>query len=651
MSAIYGIISTDGKKIRKEAAEDFLRCYKKNAIDNFRAVETESLLMGCGIQYYTEEAKEEVLPIYDGEKQICFTADCVIDNRKELIKELAPAPVSEKTPDGTLLYYAFLKWGKDCCTHVRGLYSFAAYNADKKEVVFGADHFGCRCLFFHVRGGTVYFSTLLMPLAEASGLKFELNKEWLTDSISVLTPAMMFETVNCAYKDVFKVDAGNTVTVSFREQQAAAASIHRERYYDPAKNVRINKDLTDEKVKSELIRILKASTECAVRTCGEAGIQLSSGLDSTSIAGFAAPLLEKDNKKLLSYTSVPHPESPADSNRYYVDNETEGVMKVVSLYPNIEPKFLDCAEKNILTEGKRIVDCWELPCQSQQNAVWVDDIMRTAAADGCKIMLSGSTGNCTLSAGKILDNIMILVRRGHPLKGLKLYRTFCRKHRLPAKKIIRSEIKNYMKYLGLKLRLKRFDNRKFILTSEKLLKETRFNSRVERKQLMEKPWMDIKGFRNCVYLKNAYAQIGEIETKMSLAYGILSRDPLRNVDFIDFCMSLPMRFFADENYERRLVREFLQGVVPTDICTDTTHRGRQSGDNAFRISKNWDEYSDKVLSALLSETGREFFDEKAIRSKFDSLSAENLTKTPFELRMCIDGALFVYYTDSLKKFC
>lgn len=642
MSAIFGAISLEGQSIPQEVGKEMKAAYGKCRIDQYRELKQDDLYIGCGIQYYTKEAESEIMPLKDDKNHLIFAADCVLDNRDDLIEKLGIDDA--KIPDGTLIYQSYLQWGKDCVNHLRGMFSFVVYDWEKREVTLFADHFATRCLFYHVRDNVLYFSTLLMPMIKASGLKYKLNMQWLVDSISVLTPAMMFDTRTCAYQDVFKVDSGNMLFFKRGKKPVY------ERYYDPENEIKTDYSITDEQCKKELYDTLFRSVKNCIRTSGEVGIQLSSGLDSSTIGCIAAPYLKEQDKKLYSYTSVPLKDSPKDKSKYYVDDETEGVMKIVEAYPNIIPAFLECEGKNILNQGERILEIWELPCQSHQNAVWIDDIFKTAGEQGCRIMLSGATGNCTVSAGDYVDTMMYHVHRGHPIRGLKDFKAYCQRYRLPAKKVLKSVLVAYKDYLKLKFHLSDYEYKEFSLTKTELLKEYRFDARVAKKELLSKPWSDMKRYRECIYLKKAYAQIGEVDTKISLRYGVLPRDPLRNVEFINFCMKLPMTCFANGKYARRLVREFMQGIVPKEICMDVGHRGRQSGDNTYRISKEWEQYQPVIKENLFSQIGLTFFDENKIHQKLDHLSKDNLEDNTFDMRNCIDGALFVKYVDNLMTY-
>lgn len=638
MSAIYGIINLDRQAISSDSGAIFLKEYQNYKIDRQEQKQMDFALFGCAIQYFTEESKAETLPILDETHHLLFTADCLLDNRDTLLRELSIQEFS--VPDGTLIYQSYLKWGKHCISHLRGIFSFVVYDWEKNEVFLFSDHFANRCLFYHQRNGTLYFSTLLFPMIKASGLRYRLNERWLLDCISLRSPAMMIESRECAYEDVWKVDSAHFVHVK-------KTKITYHSYWNPIQNISVNSRIEDTDCEYLVRSALNDSVLSALRTDKDVAIQLSSGLDSSTIACIAAPILYHYGKNLYSFTSIPL--KPKKSS-YYIDDESEGVREICKYYPNIKPTFLDCEGKNILTQSQHILDVWELPCKSEQNAVWIDEIQKTASQK-CKIILTGATGNCTLSAGRIEDYFIEHLRQFHFIKGIKEFNHFFTQYHIRKKAFLKSLIKNTFTYHTRFFHPNMMDCYQNNVTRKELGEQYALSKRFQKEVLCFPPIKTLPIMRNEMYLPRAYAQIGEIDTKNSLAYGILTRDPLRNVRFVELCLSLPMRCYVNDTYDRRLVREFMHDIVPDSIRTDIRHRGRQSGDNAYRISKSWDFMQNQIHDSIFSPRTTHFLDPKRMHELFDNLNANTLEEHEMDMRMIVDSYLFSEYLKRLSVFC
>ena len=56
----------------------------------------------------------------------------------------------------------------------------------------------------------------------------------------------------------------------------------------------------------------------------------------------------------------------------------------------------------------------------------------------------------------------------------------------------------------------------------------------------------------------------------------------------------------------------MHDIVPEAIRLDVRHRGRQSGDNVYRISQSWDKMKEKIEEALHSKETLHYLDVKQI---------------------------------------
>ena len=85
MSAIWGCVDLSGTFVDPDIPDKMSECTKKYRIDQSQSVLFENVYMACGLQYITKESQYERLPIVQDD--IFFTADVLLDNREELIKE------------------------------------------------------------------------------------------------------------------------------------------------------------------------------------------------------------------------------------------------------------------------------------------------------------------------------------------------------------------------------------------------------------------------------------------------------------------------------------------------------------------------------------------------------------------------------------
>ena len=88
MSAIWGQISFSGE-INQAPFYAIQQYYEKHCkIEHYHSMEQKSVCFHEGIQHITAQAAREQLPIFDALRNTLFVADCILDNRIDLIQEL-----------------------------------------------------------------------------------------------------------------------------------------------------------------------------------------------------------------------------------------------------------------------------------------------------------------------------------------------------------------------------------------------------------------------------------------------------------------------------------------------------------------------------------------------------------------------------------
>ncbi len=640
MSAIYGAINLRGGLIPKELGEKFTDYYSKFKIDRQSEASIKNAWMGAGIQEFFKEIKNEQLPILDEERNLLYTADAIVDNRDELVKELG---LAEDTPDGRILYEAYVKWGRKLGEHAYGAYAMVVYDYKNNKIFMTNDHFATRCLFYHIRDGVLYFSTLFFGLIKETGLEFRENERWLVDEISIRGPIMMTEPRETAVLDVYKIVSGTYVEVDGMDLKPIITE-----YYRPAKMYKTDWSITLEESERMVRETLANCVAKQIRDSDELAITLSAGLDSTAVGCTASKLIEGSERNLYAYTSVPDPDAGLENKGYLMYDESENVKKLCAEFDNMVPHFIDSKGRNYLKEVDHIIDVWELPCKSQQNAIWLDEIYTKMNEDGRKIVLSGSTGNCTISAGNVESTFMHYLKKLNFKKALEY---------LGPLEVQHVSKKRYLKALGkgiIKYYTDFFIPRKklaygYDVTNISMGERYLYAKRFCKEYCHYKPYSSVERMNFERYMLGANAQIGEIEAKFGLTYGLLLRDPMRTDEFIRLCYLLPIECFSAHDYDRRLVREGMKGVVPEFIRHDVKHRGRQSGDNKYRASLVWEEMLPTIKENLFDNDTLKYLDEAKLKEYFDAINFEDEKMDDLKLLMLVDAYTFSRYLKRLKS--
>lgn len=614
MSAIYGVVDLEQTKI-SHMEDKFHEWYADCDIDRQEALTRENVCMGCELQYFTEYAKTEQLPMFEEGTGVYLTADCVFDNRAELIQELR---ADQNLPDGRLLYLAYDRWKEDCVKHLRGMFAFVIYDSKTNRVMIAVDQFVSRCIYYRKIGSRIFFSTLMKPLLYLEPHLPIRNQRWVLDSLTMLAPSIISEPYETAYEGIYKIKAATyRVFEKDKEQEVT--------YWNPG-SIRVQSHMTDSECKEKVYQVLTKIAQNAIAVDGNAGILLSGGLDSSSAAGFIAPMLKVQNKKLYSYTAIPEEDFEFKENGYSIANESKQVEAICRMYDNIEPRFMECEGENPVKCANEITSMYELPSKSQINTIWMTRAAQLARKDGCRVLLDAQCGNTTISYGNPDKLINELITHGHVIKACRQITAFCRVHKASRKGFLKYYISNKAKGM-----VQRHITKKWPMYEHTFVNETTAEHYHTKRRLM-------KLNHNCEFtifdhnLRKAimepcqYAQMGEYKTKSSLFTGVLVRDVYKDVNLAEFCFTVPIQFFVSDGWERRMIRKYMEGVIPDSIRLDFHHRGLQGADNLNRIRKDFINVKHAWKEAIEDASLQPYLDLDKIKKAEHVITLDNIEK-------------------------
>lgn len=655
MSAIWGQLSYHNS-ISESSKTLMLQTYKRKCkLDRILSKDCNHASFSCGIQEITSESKNEILPIEDNE--CIFTADCIIDNREELISRLgqaanhssaglSEASLNTSLPDGKLFYLAYKCWGTECFPKLEGLYSVAILEKSTDTLYLAVDKMSYRCLYCQASQEGCLFSTLLEPIVKSLG-NVSINDFYMKDfltSYGMLPNLVEGET---PYQNIFQVKAGTFLTIT-------RGSVRETEYWNPSmseckwsfgstsfsrSSVRQSNCFSSKKVSGaeyvakEFREVYTRCVQRAVRTCGEVGSALSSGFDSASASSIAADLLAEQNKELYTYTYIPYEAfDKTQKHGSLVFNEKEDVLKIVSMHPNMVPTFLCNDGRNCLENLSVIQDVLEIPYKAFVNMPNLNELYGKAAAQGCKVVLLGQCGNSTVSFGLIDDVLYELYINKHYIKLLTWLNRYSKTIGESRKKAIAFCLSMYRDSA------REYANDRFVyklsnpLISPSILDDYPLEERYRQSGRIKQMTLptDRIHFRKNLYSKSMYAYLGAIETKLGLYNGVILRDPTRDPEMISFCYHMPFEYFAYRGKTRWLIREALSNLLPTEIISDYLRYSFQNNDWLDRMNRDKESLLKMISDVILKSSYLKYFDyEKANGLLTNLMSTEDWNEMEF----------------------
>jgi asparagine synthase (glutamine-hydrolysing) len=86
-------------------------------------------------------------PMFNANKDLVIVFNGEIYNYQDLKKVLKYD--FKTTCDTEVLIAAYIKWGKDMLSHLRGMFAFAIYDKKNKELFCARDHFGIKPFYYY----------------------------------------------------------------------------------------------------------------------------------------------------------------------------------------------------------------------------------------------------------------------------------------------------------------------------------------------------------------------------------------------------------------------------------------------------------------------------------------------------------------------
>ncbi|WP_066377069.1 asparagine synthase (glutamine-hydrolyzing) [Anabaena sp. CA = ATCC 33047] len=183
--------------------------------------------------------------------------------------------------DTEVLLYAYAKWGDKCLERFNGMFAFAVWDRQQRELFLARDRYGIKPLYYTQVDGKFLFGSevkaILAHPAYCKDIDFEALKEYFT--------FQNFLTDKTLFKGVKLVPAGTYLKISLATQKQV-----QKQYWDYHFTEPENPDDEREYIE-ELDRLFHQAVSRQLISDVELGAYLSGGIDSGSITAIAAQQL------------------------------------------------------------------------------------------------------------------------------------------------------------------------------------------------------------------------------------------------------------------------------------------------------------------------------------------------------------------------
>ncbi|RJQ27636.1 asparagine synthase (glutamine-hydrolyzing) [Candidatus Parcubacteria bacterium] len=207
--------------------------------------------------------KENLTVIHNGE----------IYNYIELRNELSPYPF-QTTSDTEVILAAYRKWGTDCVSKLRGMFSFAIWDETNNRLFCARDRFGIKPFYYAEIDGVFYFASEAKAI-----IPFLPHLETDTDALKEYLIFQLCLDGKTLFKGIRELQPGHALVI---ENGNTRSRKYWEVYYN------LDLDHTEKHFEEKLRTLLEESVELHLRSDVPIGVFLSGGIDSSIIAALAS---------------------------------------------------------------------------------------------------------------------------------------------------------------------------------------------------------------------------------------------------------------------------------------------------------------------------------------------------------------------------
>lgn len=626
MSAIAGIYHLNDEPINLNHGRMMMKALEKFPANDIQTWNNEKVFLGCHAQWITPESIGEKLPYWDDARQLAITADAIIDNRAELFDRLQIEKSRRKTiTDSELILLAYHKWGEESPKFLVGDFAYMIWD-ERNQKLFGARDFsGSRTLYFFNNQHKFAFCTTIQPLLGLPYIEKKLNEQWLAEYLAIPGVASTVSSGITVYKSLEELPPAHSITVSSR-------SVSMSRYCRLTEGEKREWKSNDECIEA-FQAIYQQAVLSQMRTNQRVGAQLSGGLDSGSVASFAARALKRENKKLHTFSSVPVKDFIDWTPRSRMADERPFIQSTIDYVGNIDNHYLDFTGRSPLTVIDSILEAMEMPYKFFENSYWLEGIYQEANQAGIGVLLSGGRGNYTISWGPALDYYTILFKKmqwvqlGHELKsyiqyrgtGRKIVLTKIGKRAFPIMERIFSEQVEPYTYPQI--------------INPYFAKQTNIFNQLKESGLHlstkvgTNPYESRKQHFDHV---NSWNVNGTSRTKLTLKYALQDRDPTNDLRVIQFCLSLSEDQYVQGGLDRALIRRATRGYLPDKVRLNQHVRGLQGADGIHRMKPHWKLFIEELKHLSEDEQMSEILNMPSFKAALTNMQGEPRPSTLFD---------------------
>jgi asparagine synthase (glutamine-hydrolysing) len=555
MSGIFGIYHLTGEPIQPkqlEAMSDWLAHRGSDAVNLWF---DKSVGLGHRMLWTTPESLTEQLPLSNRSGDFVITADARIDNREELIAKLGFQGISPtEIADSRLILAAYEKWGKYCPSHLLGDFAFVIWDKRRRQVFCARDPMGVRPLYYYQSQQLFAFASEIKALLCLPQVPQRLNELKVAEYLV----RVAHDKANTFYQDIHRLPGAHSLSVGYRH-----SNYQQYWQWDMHRDIRLNSTREYAEAYREL---LTQAVACRTRSAFPVGSMLSGGLDSSSIACIANPMMQAKGSNLHTFSAIfpglPQEDLARVDERFFID--------AVLAKGGFIPHNVHADELSPLFERDRIA--WHMDeAFAAPNLYMYWALCQKAQQNQVRIILDGIDGDNTVSHGQAY--LFDLAKAFKVRSFLWQAKAYARQYHLPLREVawkwtIQPLIPDSLENFWKTVQGNGHPDWSVYAVNPQFAKRIQLSQHlkaVERKDSVpaysarEAHWNGLNSglIQYCL----------EIADKAAAAFSLSPAYPFCDRRLMEFCLAIPAEQKFSDGWTRLIARRGMDGILPPEVQT------------------------------------------------------------------------------------
>lgn len=367
MCGINGIYNLKGLQNPKELIGQMNKSTAHRGPDFTNSYLDENIVLGhnrLSIIDLTEGANQPLLN-NDGNLVLVFNGE--IYNYLLLKEQLKDNYDFKTTSDSEVLIAAYQKWGRNCVSHLEGMFAFSIWDKINKTLFIARDRLGIKPLYYFDNNKHFAFSSEIRSLLALPFVKKKINPDGLIDYLRYGT----VHAPNTVIEHVKMLMPGHTFWLTEDDYKL-------EKYWDINLNLnRKAESQTYDEIKTEVRQRLCEAVKNRMQADVPYGAFLSGGIDSSAIVG----LMSEVSSQPVKTFSIAFNEKEYSESKY---------AKIIAEKYKTEHKEINLTPADFLKELPAAMNAMDHPSADGLNSYIVSKVTKES---GVTMALSGLGGD------------------------------------------------------------------------------------------------------------------------------------------------------------------------------------------------------------------------------------------------------------------